>query len=239
MVAINNDHALRFGRHRRADHRPPPANALSGPVQRKGLYDGIHGRWPTQGQAIVLICGGRTINRQTRHFEFRRPAARRMVGLNGPSRAIENATCRSSPPFTARRWAAAAWKVALGPAITTASRCRAPAPDLLEVKLGLQVRRRRHAAPAASGRAEKALALMTSGDQISAAEAVKSASSTPWSRAIQHRSHRLRQVGDGKPSPARARPRREKVAADRGNAELFAAFRKERPRLPRPGKRRS
>ncbi len=205
----------------------PPVNALSGPV-RQGLYDGIHKALAdAEAKAIVLICGGRTFIAGADISEFGKPGGTPTVGLNETFEAIENAT---KPVI------AAIHGTALGGGLEVALTChyRVAVPSaragLPEVKLGLL--------PGAGGTqrlprlvgAEKALALMTSGDQISAAEAVKSgvfdavvegdlkAGAIAFAKSV-----------IGKPSP-RVRDRDEKVAADRGNAELFAAFRKKNAR---------
>ncbi|MFO1236260.1 MAG: 3-hydroxyacyl-CoA dehydrogenase NAD-binding domain-containing protein [Alphaproteobacteria bacterium] len=205
----------------------PPVNALSGPV-RQGLYDGIHKALAdAEAKAIVLICGGRTFIAGADISEFGKPGGTPTVGLNETFEAIENAT---KPVI------AAIHGTALGGGLEVALTChyRVAVPSaragLPEVKLGLL--------PGAGGTqrlprlvgAEKALALMTSGDQISAAEAVKSGVFDAVVEGdLKTGAIAFAKSVIGKPSP-RVRDRDEKVAADRGNAELFAAFRKKNAR---------
>jgi len=205
----------------------PPVNALSGPV-RQGLYDGIHKALAdAEAKAIVLICGGRTFIAGADISEFGKPGGTPTVGLNETFEAIENAT---------KPVVAAIHGTALGGGLEVALTChyRVAVPSaragLPEVKLGLL--------PGAGGTqrlprlvgAEKALALMTSGDQISAAEAVKSGVFDAVVEGdLKTGAIAFAKSVVGKPSP-RVRDRDEKVAADRGNAELFAAFRKKNAR---------
>ena len=205
----------------------PPVNALSGPV-RQGLYDGIHKALAdAEAKAIVLICGGRTFIAGADISEFGKPGGTPTVGLNETFEAIENAT---------KPVVAAIHGTALGGGLEGALTChyRVAVPSaragLPEVKLGLL--------PGAGGTqrlprlvgAEKALALMTSGDQISAAEAVKSGVFDAVVEGdLKTGAIAFAKSVVGKPSP-RVRDRDEKVAADRGNAELFAAFRKKNAR---------
>jgi 3-hydroxyacyl-CoA dehydrogenase len=200
----------------------PPVNALSGPV-RQGLYDGISAALADDGaKAIVLICGGRTFIAGADISEFGKPGPQ-AVGLNETFEAIENAT---------KPVVAAIHGTALGGGLEVALTCHyrvavaSAKAGLPEVKLGLL--------PGAGGTqrlprltgAAKALQVMTSGDQIPAAEAVKlgifdqvvegdlKAGAIAFAKSV-----------IGKPSP-RVRDRQEKVEADRGNTALFADFRK-------------
>ncbi len=204
----------------------PPVNALSGPV-REGLYHGITAAVADDAaKAIVIICGGRTFIAGADISEFGK-AATSSIGLNETFEKIENA---SKPVI------AAIHGTALGGGLEVALAChyRVAVPSakagLPEVKLGLL--------PGAGGTqrlprligAERALAVMTSGDQIPAVEAARLGIFDQVVEGdLKAGAIAFAQSVIGKPSP-RVRDRDDKVAKDKGNAALFDDFRKKNAR---------
>ena len=200
----------------------PPVNALSGPV-RQGLYDGISAALADDNaKAIVLICAGRTFIAGADISEFGKPGPR-TVSLNETFEAIEN----SNKPVIA-----AIHGTALGGGLEVALTCHyrvavaSARAGLPEVKLGLL--------PGAGGTqrlprltgAADALKLITSGDQMSAKEALGYGIFDQVVEGdLKEGAIAFAKSVIGKPSP-RVRDRDEKVVGDRGNTKLFADFRK-------------
>ena len=202
----------------------PPVNALSGPV-RLGLYDGIGQALADDSvKGIVLICAGRTFIAGADITEFGKPGER-SVGLNETLDALENAT---------KPVVAAIHGTALGGGLEVALTChyRVAVPSaragLPEVKLGLL--------PGAGGTqrlprltgVENALKLMTSGDQISAKQAL---SYGVFDEVVEGDLREgaiafARKVAAKGGKPPRVRDRDEKLADARANPNLFADFRK-------------
>jgi 3-hydroxyacyl-CoA dehydrogenase len=202
----------------------PPVNALSGPV-RQGLYDGMRQAIADESvKSVVLICDGRTFIAGADITEFAKPGVP-TASLNDVFDSLENST---KPVI------AAIHGTALGGGLEVALTCHyrvavaSAKVGLPEVKLGLL--------PGAGGTqrlprltgAEKALSVMTTGDQIPAAEAVQlgildalvdgdlRAGAIAFAAA---------KVAAGE-KPPRVRDRQEKVEADRADPALFDRFRK-------------
>ena len=202
----------------------PPVNALSAAV-REGVADGVRqaGAEPA-ARAVVLICAGRTFIAGADITEFGKPM--RDPTLPAVVEVIENA----GKPVVA-----AIHGTALGGGLETALAChwRIAAPSakvgLPEVNLGLL--------PGAGGTqrlprlvgAEQALEMITSGKPIGAAAAQRAGvidalaeegrlleDAVAFARTVVAEARPLRRVRD----------LQDRVEADRGRPEIFAAFRK-------------
>lgn len=200
----------------------PPVNALSQGV-RAGLAEGVtQANADASVTALVVICEGRTFIAGADITEFGGPP--KEPGLHGVLEAMEN----SAKPIIA-----AIHGTALGGGLETALVCHYRVADakarfgLPEVKLGLL--------PGAGGTqrlprvvgVEKALQMVTSGDQIGAEEALATgliseivddlrAGAIAFAKQV---------VADGKPL-VRIRDQDEKLAAAKESPEVFAAIRK-------------
>ncbi|HSE96424.1 MAG TPA: 3-hydroxyacyl-CoA dehydrogenase NAD-binding domain-containing protein, partial [Methylomirabilota bacterium] len=201
----------------------PPVNALSHGV-RLGLRDGVRQAGTDAGvAAVVITCAGRTFIAGADITEFGQPP--KDPGLHEVLDVIEE----SPKPVVA-----AIHGTALGGGLEVALAChwrvgvRTARLGLPEVKLGLL--------PGAGGTqrlprlvgAEKALAMIVSGDPIGAEEAVRlglldelvegdlAAGGVAFAERVVAERRPLRKVRD----------RDDRVAAARGKPELFAEFRK-------------
>ena len=202
----------------------PPVNALSTGV-RNGLYEGMSQALADDtAKAVVLICDGRTFIAGADITEFAKPGVK-SASLNDVFDALENST---------KPVVAAIHGTALGGGLEVALTCHyrvavaSAKVGLPEVKLGLL--------PGAGGTqrlprltgAEKALAVMTSGDQIPAAEAV----SLGILDALVEGDLRAGAIAFAQDKvaagekPPRVRDRQEKVEADRADPGMFDRFRK-------------
>src|SRR5688572_30166386 len=201
----------------------PPVNALSQHV-RQGLHEGVKQAVGDAGvQAIVIACAGRTFIAGADITEFGKPPV--APSLHEVLDAIE-----SSP----KPVVAAVHGTALGGGleVTLACHYRVGVKDarfgLPEVKLGLL--------PGAGGTqrlprvvgVEKALGMMVSGDSIRADEALKTglideivegdltAAGVAFAEKVLNEKRPLKKIRDLD----------DKLAAVRGNPEVFASFRK-------------
>ena len=201
----------------------PPVNALSQHV-RQGLHEGLkQAIADSAAQAIVIVCAGRTFIAGADITEFGKPPAD--PSLHTVLDMIEN----SAKPVVA-----AVHGTALGGGleVTLACHYRVGVKDarfgLPEVKLGLL--------PGAGGTqrlprvvgVEKALSMMVSGDPIRADEALKTglideivagdltAAGVAFAEKVLNEKRPLKKIRDLD----------DKLALVRGNAEVFASFRK-------------
>jgi len=201
----------------------PPVNALSQHV-RQGLNDGVQQAIADPAMsAIVIVCAGRTFIAGADITEFGKPPV--APGLHGVLDLIES----SSKPVVA-----AVHGTALGGGleVTLACHYRIGVKDarfgLPEVKLGLL--------PGAGGTqrlprvvgVEKGLSMMVSGDPIRADEALKAglideiaegdltAAGVAFAEKVLNERRPLKKIRDLD----------DKLAAVRGNPEVFATFRK-------------
>ena len=209
----------------------PPVNALSVGV-RYALNEGFE-KFATDDavKAIVLICAGRTFFAGADISEFGKP-------LEGPSlQAVNDMIENGTKPVIA-----AIHGTALGGGFEIALMChyRVAVPSakvgLPEVKLGLL--------PGGGGTqrlprivgAAAALEIMVGGDPLPAPKALE----LGMVDALAEEGHLLRDalafaqtiVSENK-SLARVRDRQDKVDPDKGNAELFADFRRKNARAMR------
>jgi 3-hydroxyacyl-CoA dehydrogenase len=201
----------------------PPVNALSQHV-RQGLHDGIkQAQADSAAQAIVIVCAGRTFIAGADITEFGKPPAE--PSLHGVLDMIEG----SSKPVVA-----AIHGTALGGGLEVALAChyRVGVKDarfgLPEVKLGLL--------PGAGGTQrlprvvgpERALQMIVGGDPIRADEALKSglideivdgdlaAAGVTFAEKVLNEKRPLKKIRDLD----------DKIAAAKGNPQIFADFRK-------------
>jgi 3-hydroxyacyl-CoA dehydrogenase len=206
----------------------PPVNAL-GIAVRRGIDEGFKQLAADNAvKAIVLICGGRTFFAGADITEFGKPP--QSPGLHDVCKLIED----SAKPVVA-----AIHGTALGGGLELALNChyRVAAPSakvgLPEVALGLL--------PGAGGTqrlprlvgVERALDLITSGRQMNAKDALETGVLDALTEEGQLRRDAIaftqQVVVDNKPLK-RVRDRDEKVAAYRGNTQVFADFRKSNAR---------
>jgi 3-hydroxyacyl-CoA dehydrogenase len=203
----------------------PPVNALSSHV-RQGLFDGVGKAVEDGAKAIVLICDGRTFIAGADITEFG-GGAQQAVGLTEVQTAMEDAPI----PVIA-----AIHGTALGGGLEVAlcAHYRVSVASakfgLPEVNLGLL--------PGAGGTQRlprltgvpKALEMMTSGRHIGTDEALEAGlvddvvDGDVAALRVAAVAFATRAVSENMPL-ARVRDRDEKVAAAKGNTELFAKFR--------------